>query len=185
MQRFRFPIAVALTSLALVVAIFAIGGVLVRNAIASSPIGGAFWAAGMPWHDGVGGPPWARGDRGWHAGALPPELAGLADVPAGERFSHFQGVRVQLTDKVNRPVTVEVTPGTATAASATSLTITANDGSTKTFTLDDRTILRGKETPAANDKVVVVTLNSGANAHAVISLSEGAGPWGAHRGWRG
>jgi hypothetical protein len=185
MQRLRFPIAVAVTSLVLVAAILGVGGLLVRNAIASSPFGGALWAAGGPWATGMGGPPWARGHGGWHAGAMPPELAGLADVPRGERFSHFRGVRVQLTDKDNNPVTLDVTPGTATATSATSLTIAANDGSTRTFTLDEQTIMRGKQTLAEDDKVVVVTLNGGANAHAVMSFGHGSGPIGGQFGRRG
>jgi hypothetical protein len=185
MQRFRFPIAVALTSLVLVVAILGVGGLLVRNAIASSPFGEAFWAARGSWGEGMGGPPWARGHGGWHSGAIPPELAGLAEVPPAERFSHFRGVKVQLTDKDNNPVTLDVIPGTATATSATSLTIAANDGSSKSFTLDDNTVLRGKQAPAQNDKVVVVTLNGGGNAHAVVVLGDGSGPWGGHFNRRG
>jgi hypothetical protein len=168
----------------LVAAIFAVGGILVRSAIASSPFGAAMWAGG-PWSEGMGGPPWARGHGGWHAGAMPPELAGLAEVPAAERFSHFKGVRVQLTDKDNNPVTLDVTPGTATATSATSITVAGNDGSTRSFALDDRTVLRGKQTLAQNDRVVVVTLNGGGTAHAVVGLGDGAGPSGGHWGRRG
>src|SRR5262249_4685772 len=116
--------------------------------------------------------------------ALPPELAGLGDLPADQRFAHFKGAQVSLTDKDGRPVTVEVTPGTATAASAASLTIAANDGPTKTFGLDANTLRRGKQAPAQNDKVVVVTLSGRANAHAVVVLTgDGFGAWGGHAGW--
>ena len=104
MQRYRFPIAVATTALALVLIAIGVGGLVVNNALASSPIG-AF--AGGPWH--AGGP---RGG-GWNHDAIPSEIAGLADVPADQRFSHFRGARVQLTDKNNQPLNVEVTPGTA------------------------------------------------------------------------
>lgn len=137
MQRYRFAIAVGLTSLALVVALVGVGGVLVGNALAFGP--GAWLAGG-------GG-----GRDGWQPNALPPELAGLVDVPAGERFAHFQGVRVQLTDKDNKPLTVEVTPGTVTSVTATSLTLAANDGTSHTYTLDDKTVVRGKAAHARGE----------------------------------
>ena len=177
MKNFRFPIAVGLTSLALVVALIGAGGLLVGNALAFGP----FSAAGPgPWS---GGP---DGHAGWQASNLPPELTGLTSVPAGERFAHFRGVRVQLTDKENKPLTVEVTPGTATAVSATSLTIAGNDGSTHIYTLDDKTIVHGKAdsrgtTPTLHqdDQVVVATLNSSTTATAVMAVDpSGVGPHG-------
>ncbi|MDQ6675283.1 MAG: hypothetical protein M3069_31860 [Chloroflexota bacterium] len=186
MQRFRFPIAVAVTSLALVAALIGAGGLVVGNALANGPFSG-------------GGPgPWAAGQNGWQINSLPPELAGLVAVPAGERFSHFRGVRVQLTDKDNNPLTVDVTPGTATTVTPTSLTVTANDGSTRSFALSDKTIVRGKSgaqggsqaastttTIAQNDKVVVATLNNSTTATAVMGVSPDGfgprGPWGPGR----
>jgi hypothetical protein len=175
MQRFRFPIAVAVTSLALVLTLVGVGGFMVSNALANGP-----WTAA----------PWAAGHSGWQSSALPPELAGLTEVPAGERFAHFRGVRVQLTDKNNQPLTVEVTPGTATTISPTSLTITGNDGSTHTFALDDKTIVHAKSGPrdsaqaptqalSTNDKVIVATLNNSSTATAVIAFNpDGFGPRG-------
>jgi hypothetical protein len=74
---------------------------------------------------------------------LPAELAGLVDVPSGERFAHFRGAQVQLTDKDNKPLRVDVTPGTVTSVSASSLTITGNDGASHTFTLTDKTVNHG------------------------------------------
>jgi hypothetical protein len=126
---------------------------------------------------------WSGG--GWDRGfALPPELAGLRDVPTTERFAHFKGVQVSLTDEENRPVTVDLIPGTATTASATSLAITANDGSTKTYALDDTTMIHGwsaRNTDSANrttigpgDQVVVVTINGSGTARGVMVL----GPYG-------
>ncbi len=177
MQRFRFPIAVALTSLALVVALIGAGGLLVGNALATGLLAG-----GSP---GT----WAPGHVGWQSDALPPQLAGLAAVPASERFAHFRGVRVQLADKDNQPLTVDLTPGTATAVTSTSLTIAANDGSARTFALDEKTILRGTSasnegsraaspTIAQHDKVIVATLNGSATATAVVATSnpDGFGP---------
>jgi hypothetical protein len=171
MQRYRFPVAVAVTSLALVLIAIGVGGLVVGNAVASSPVG-AFWGGGGgPWHNG----------GGWNHAAIPPELAGLADVPADQRFSHFRGARVQLTDKNNQPLSVEVTPGTVTAASQTSLTLTTNDGASRSFTLDDKTQARGKST-AQNDKVAVVTLNNSSTATAVMVMDGSGfgprGPWG-------
>jgi hypothetical protein len=162
MQRFRFPLAVAVTSLALVAIVIGAGGLLVGNALAVSPFSG---------HDG------------WQNASLPPELAGLASVPAADRFAHFRGVRVQLTDKDNNPLTLQVTPGTATTVSATSLTITANDGSSHTFTLDDKTMVRGTSAPIAqNEKVLVATLDNSTTATAVVAFNPDGfgprGPWG-------
>jgi len=179
MQRFRFPIAVAVTSLALVAVLVGAGALLVGNALAIGPFSGS----------GPGA--WAAGHGGWQNSTLPPELAGLVGVPAGEPFSHFRGVRVQLTDKDNKPLTVDLTPGTATTVTSTSLTITANDGSTHTFALDDKTSIHGKSaspdsSPGAtstigqNEKVVVATLNNSTTATAVVVFNpDGFGPRGA------
>jgi hypothetical protein len=169
MQRYRFPIAVATTSLALVLIAIGVGGLVVGNALASSPLGA--FAGGGPWHNGGGWNP---------AASLPPELAGLADVPADQRFSHFRGARVQLTDKNNQPLTIEVTPGTVTAVSQNSLTMNTNEGASRTFTLNDQTKTHG-ETAAQNDKVAVVTINNNATASAVMVM-DGAG-FGPHGRW--
>jgi hypothetical protein len=184
LRRFRFPIAVALTSVALVAALVGVAALLVPNAVAR----GAVWAGGPggPWYGGHG-----FGGPGF---TLPPELQGLLDVPADQRFSHFLGAQINLTDKNNQPLTINVTPGTVTAASATSLTIAANDGTSKTYTLDANTIIRGKgvrdssqatqPTLAQNDKVVVVTLNNNTNATAVMAGDmNGFGPHGPGGPW--
>lgn len=193
MSPFRFLIAVAVTSLALVAVLVVSGGLLARNAFASSPwfgrpAGAWFGGPGGPWFAGPGGP-WSGAHAFGYGFDLPPELAGLRDVPAAERFNHFLGVRVSLRDRDNRPVTVDVTPGTVTAVSATSLTVAGNDGAAKTFTLDDKTAIRGKtaasgtpssrSTVAQSDRVVVITLNSSTRATAVMIVS----PEGF--GWRG
>jgi hypothetical protein len=181
MQRYRFPIAVALTSLALVLGLVGIGGLLVGRALASSPFAAGLGQAGLPSN-------WAGNHDGWQGGALPPELAGLKDVAPGERFAHFRGVQVQLTDKNNQPVTVSVTPGTATAVSPTSVTVAANDGSTQTFAIDANTFVRtghsgssaGQTSLAPNQDVVVVTLNGNRTATAVLAVDPTSmGPRGA------
>src|SRR6266511_4218333 len=169
MQRFRFPIAVAVTSLALVVGLVVAGGVVASNVLAFGP----------PWRGG-----WGAHD-GFSSGfAMPPELAGLRDIAPDQRFSHFKGAQARLTDRDGQPLTVEVTPGTATSVSPTSLTIAANDGSTHTFSLNDQTVTHGKHAPTQNDQVVVLTMNSSTTAHGVLVMSgDGVGPWGAHAGW--
>jgi hypothetical protein len=186
MNRYRFPIAVAATSLALVAILIGAGGLLVSRALADSPLGSVL-AAGTPWSSGGWGErPWAGHDA---ASQLPPQLAGLADVPAADRFSHFRGVQVQLTDKANQPLTADLTPGTATSSSSSSLTVAANDGSSHTYTLDASTIIHGRpagpnsqSSPPSigqNDKVVVVTLNKSTTATAVMVLGQdGFGPRG-------
>jgi hypothetical protein len=116
--------------------------------------------------------------------ALPPELAGLAEVPADQRFSHFKSAQVHLTDRDGHPVTIEVTPGVATSVSPTNLTITSNDGPSKTLSINDQTIIRGKGNPAQDDRVVAVTLNGSSTAHAVVVLpADGTGPWAWHAGF--
>ena len=75
---------------------------------------------------------------------------------------------------------MDVTPGTATTVNPTTLTITANDGSTHTYTLDDKTIVHAKSgrgsspgttsTLSQNDKVIVATLNNSLTATAVFAV---------------
>ena len=158
MQRFRFPLAVLVTSVALVALLVIVGGLLVTGAVAAG-VGG--------WHH-----------PGGAAFDLPQELTGLRDVPAAERFAHFRGVQVSLTDKDNRPVTVAATPGTVTAASATSLTLASNDGVSRTFSLDDKTIVRGRASLSQGDRVVVATLNGSQTAFAVVSGDRHGGSFG-------
>jgi hypothetical protein len=176
MQGLRFPIAVALTSLAIVAGLLLAGGLLAPAALAGAlGFGGPLWSG-----TGFAGPPWAHGAAA--GAALPPALAGLRDVPPAERFAHFKGARVALTDRDGRPVAVEVTPGTVTAASASSLTVAANDGTTKTFALDGQTAVRRQ--PGQNDRVVVLTVNGATTAAAVLAFpSDGPGAYGWHGWW--
>jgi hypothetical protein len=158
MTLFRSPRSAALTLLAVVLIAIGVGGLIAGPALANS--------FGPPWHGGAG----------WQRDAVPAELAGLADVPAGERFAHFRGVQVQLTDRDNRPLRVDVTPGSVTSVSDTALTIAANDGASRTFALDDKTMQRG-QTVKQNDKVVVATLNGSTTATAVFAVDGARGPW--------
>ena len=173
MRRYRFALAVLGTSLALVLGLGALGAFAVRRAFASGygPFGHGF---------------------GPHA--IPPEFQGLEQLSPAERFKHFSGAQINLLDKDNKPVAVNITPGTVNVVSGTSLTLAANDGTSKTFTLDDKTVVRGKpdtSTPGnrpaptnlkQGDQVVVVSKNGEQLARFVMSGgSEGFGP----RGGRG
>ena len=166
MRRFRFALAVLGTSLLLVLGIGAVGWYSVSSAFASGTFGGPF---------------------GPHA--LPPELQGLEQLPPAERFKHFSGAQINLKDKDNKPLAVNITPGTVSAVSDSSLTLAANDGTSKTFALDGQTVIRGKpdmstpgNRPSATtlkqgDMVVVVTKNSDTTAKFVVSSgTEGFGP---------
>jgi hypothetical protein len=165
MTQFRSP---WLAALAIALIAIGIGALLVRPTFASPfGFGPGF---GPAWHNGA-----------WDRNAIPPELAGLADVPTSERFAHFRGVQVQLTDKDNRPLRVDVTPGTVTSVSATSLTLAGNDGASHTYTLDDKTLRRGSS-PDQGDHVVVATMNGSGTATAVFAMNGDGfgprGPWG-------
>ena len=182
MQRLRFPIAVALTSLGLVALLVVAGGLLVSSALARAPWGG-------PFAHGGGGRPWAAVPGPWGGFTLPAPLADLRDLPPAERFDHFKGVQVHLADKDGQPLVLALTPGTATAASATSLTVAANDGASRTFALDAQTTIRGPHaqggpdasppTIAPGDKVVVATINASGTATAVWAGPFGGGGPGA------
>ena len=172
MRRFRFALAVLGTSLVLVLGIGAVGVFAVSNAFAAGfgPFAGGF---------------------GPHA--IPPEFQGLEQLSPAERFKHFSSAQLNLLDKDKKPVSVNVTPGTVSSVSATSLTLAANYGSSKTYTLDDKTVVRGKpdnstpgNRPAAvtlkqGDMVAVVTKNGESLARFVMSGgTEGFGPRGGH-----
>lgn len=185
MRGLRFAVAVGLTSLALVTVIGVAGFLMVRSAMANAP-----WMAGVPF-----GPQHAFGGQNIQ---LPPEIEGLRDVPPSELFGHFAGVQVSLKDKDNNPFTLNVTPGTVTGADSSSLTIAANDGTSKSYALNEQTVIRSKQTqagaqqpapiPASGDQVVVVTLNNEATARAVINGGTdgfAAGGFGGPRGWDG
>jgi hypothetical protein len=187
-----FSAAVLATSVVLVAALAALVVRPVGIALAST-IGAGGPTSGAPWQGGA----WRGGPWGNGAGfSLPSQLQGLADVPADQRFGHFVGVQLSLKDKDGKPVTVNVTPGTVSAASASSLTLAANDGTTKTYTLNDKTMVHGVSplaTPTSGttsptltngDNVVVVTLDNSTTATAVVdggphgfSWSASGGPW--------
>jgi hypothetical protein len=75
-----------------------------------------------------------------------------------------------------RPFTIEVTPGTVTAASSTGVTVQVKDGPTRSFGVDAQT--HGRGTPNVGEQVVVVTKDGANTALAVVGQHGGRGPWG-------
>lgn len=175
MSGVKFAAAVGVTSLVLVAAL-AVGGFLfARSAL-----------AGPDLMNGLAFGPHGFAGPGFQ---LPQEVRGLGDLPADQRFSHFTGVQVNLKDKDNKPFTLNVTPGTVSAFGAGTLSVAANDGSSRTFTIDSNTALRGapgqgnvQTVPASGDSVVVLTLNDESLARLVIDGGKNGfgsgGPWG-------
>lgn len=177
MSRLRFPLAVAITSLALV-ALLAVGGFLmVRTTLAGAP-----WAGGDATN-----PPWLMA-AGLEEAQLPPALQQVTQIPPAERFSHFLGARLQLTDRNQRPITVTATPGSVSAVDATSLTLQGNDGVSHRYTLDSATLIRGKlsrgggqvnqPTLVVGDRAVVITINDSSTATGILVVNaNGLGRW--------
>lgn len=179
MRRFLSRRAGIVALAALVIGAGTIGVLTAGRALAA---GVGMAAMGFGPLGGYGGP-WGGADL-----VLPQELRDLHNLPPAERFKHFTGVQVGLKDANNQPVTIQVTPGTVSAAGATSLTLAANDGTTKTFTLTGQTVIRGRPTEGnpnnspnleSGDLVVVITRNGEATARAVFDGNkDGFGPMG-------
>ncbi len=157
MNRFFIPLAAVAGALVVLVAAVSAGGLVASRAFASG-----FGPHGGPW-----------------SAELPAELQGLGAIPAADRFDHFKGATLNLTDANGQPMSVTVTPGTVTSVNGASLGLTANDGSTHTYTLSDATMTREKAAPTTNEKVAVVTLNGSSTATAVMTMpAAGFGPHG-------
>lgn len=170
----RFLLTVAATSLVVVLLIGALGFVAVRSVLGPQVAA----AAGVP----------------FAAVDVPREIQGWHDLPAADRFRHFQGAQIRFTDANNSPHTANVTPGTVTAFTGSSLTIDTNAGGGKTYSLTGSTRIHtaahpaegssSQSTPKVGDKVVVITLDDSSEARAVaIGGPEGFAPWGGP--WHG
>jgi len=187
MRRFFSRRGVAVAAVALAVGIGALGAygaASAGSALASTAMGFGPWGGGHV--GGPGGGPWAGASA-----VVPPEIMALRDLPPAERFKHFNGVQVSLKDANNQPVQIVVTAGTVSAASASSLTLAANDGSTKTYSIDGQTVIRSRPSDGSpnntpnltqGDMVVVVSRNSETAARAIMDGNkEGfGGPMGGH-----
>jgi|SRR5579864_2251828 len=147
----KFSVAVVLTSAVLAIGIVGAGAFMVTNAVASGIQQGAAQTRMMD------------------HGNVPPELAGLKDIPADQRFAHFKGVSVSLTDQNGQPLNIAVVPGVVSNVSATSLTLSGNDGTTHMYTTNDQTSTHGGTVSNGQD-VVVVTINNSSTARAVFAF---------------
>ena len=159
MNRFWIPLAAVAGALVVVIAVVSAGGLVAGRAFANS----------FGPHDG----PWST--------QMPAELQGLGAIPAADRFDHFKGATVNLTDANGQPMSVTITPGTVTSVNGDSLSLAANDGSTHTYSLTRTTMTHDKAAPSANEKVAVVTLNGSSTATAVMTMPAGGfGPHAQH-----
>jgi membrane-associated protease RseP (regulator of RpoE activity) len=70
----------------------------------------------------------------WLLRLLGSELEG---IPAGERYSHFMGLTLRVTDNDGVPHTLELIPGTVAAVSGDSLALLTNEGSEVTYTITE------------------------------------------------
>ncbi len=179
----RFPIALVVAAAVLVLAAGSVGALARHSNDAGDP---SFNVAQLAQQAQPGQMP-----------RIPPELQGLRNLPPDQRFQHFVGAQVNLRDNNNNPFTVYATPGKVTSVSLSSLTIAANDGTTKSYLLSDATAIHGRPaqsggtpTIADGDLVVVVSFNDQNNAWAVMdggpdgSGFPGGGGRGPHGGYR-
>lgn len=132
---------------------------------------------------------WGRGFPGpwrghWGLGLLQPELEG---IPVEERFSHYMGADVRITDKDGSTHTLEFIPGTLKAVSGDQLTLLTNEGGQLTFTITSEVkgyqlLERLKE----GDKLVVATVDGSVRAIFSPHLTGKPGPRpGVMRGGNG
>jgi membrane-associated protease RseP (regulator of RpoE activity) len=72
-------------------------------------------------------------------GFLPLRLLGpeMEGIPAGERYSHFVGLELRVTDNDGVLHTLELIPGTVASVSEDSLTLLTNEGSEVTYTITE------------------------------------------------
>lgn len=72
-------------------------------------------------------------------GFLPLRLLGpeLEGIPTGERYSHFMGLELRVTDNDGVPHTLAIIPGTVASVSEDSLTLLTNEGDEVTYTITE------------------------------------------------
>ena len=113
-----------------------------------------------------------------------PILEDLEGIPADERFEHFLGWEMKLTDKDGQPYTIQATPGVVVSVTESSLIITPNDlEASTTFTVNGDTLIRkgrrmvGLEELEAGDRVVVITRGGSESAKLILVGCGAAGFW--------
>lgn len=161
--------------------IFALGvvsAVLALAVFAVAPLRGAAnqddgWGPGAMGHMGAG--------SGMHHRDMPPELAFLAQIPPEERFSHFRGGSMTLTDQNGNEVVVNVVPGTVSSVFSDRIVITPNgETTTREFAITSDTVIhampdRGTlQAVTSGDQVVVMTVGEDDDAAAIMKHREAA-----------
>jgi len=171
----RFVLTVAASTFAALVLLGGVGFLVVRSAIDAR----VAEATGF-------GAPWAAD--------VPAEIRELHNLPPAERFGHFQGGQFRFSDTNSTPHVVNVTPGSVSSVKSDEVTIAANEGGSKTYSLNADTRIRTAGAPwaggqsatlKAGDKVVVITLDGSNTAKAVmVGGADGFKPRGGpfHRG---
>jgi len=98
-------------------------------------------------------------------------IPALKGIPLRDAFGHFRGAQYSFTDREGNPVTVNVIPGTVTAVSSDSITITpTGQTTTRSFGITTDTHIlarppRGSITAiTAGDHVFVVTQDQSMDA---------------------
>jgi len=122
---------------------------------------------------------------------VPPDLKPIWDLPQDQRFSSNYGSTQTYKDKDGNVVTVYTIPGTVTAISATSITITPNNTQSRggPFTIDNTTIIRaGTRSSSATDikvgdKVTVVVVGNSSHAAMISAGGVMGGRGGMGRGF--
>jgi len=118
--------------------------------------------------DGWGG---GYGHGYGYGGQLPPALAFLRQIPPGERFAHFQGGTMTVTDSAGTPHVLTIVPGTVQSVGATSVTVMPNGKTTaQTFNITSGTAIESipnlgsLQALAKGDQVVVLTVDNSTDA---------------------
>ncbi len=128
--------------------------------------------------DGMGGMGWMQGGyggMGWMHGGygdqLPPALDFLRGIPPDQRFDHFRGGSATVTDQQGTARVLTLTPGTVQSVTANGVAVVPNGETTaRTFNITADTRVLALPAPGslqalvAGDKVVVLTLDNGADA---------------------
>lgn len=124
------------------------------------------------------------GGPGW---MLPPELQFLSTLTPQQRFDHFLGAQMTWVNPQGQNVVVSIIPGTVTAATGNTLTITPNGtNQSRTFNVTSTTSVR--VTPHNGtlnlfnngDRVTVVTVNNSNNASAILEPGAMRGMYPGH-----
>jgi hypothetical protein len=102
---------------------------------------------------------------------LPPGLAFLSSIPKEQRFDHFRGGSMKITDAQGTEHTLTMTPGKVQAVTAQQITVVPNgSAAAHNFNITTNTRVVGRPNQGSNqvlapqDKVMVLTVDDSADA---------------------